>query len=187
MEKISNQKSLNYLLFETVQMGYSGAWRKLVHEKNLKSKISWRCPFKLPFACTKLYILEVADSRCHSLPTGNYIPWLWIYSSPPPPTHTQKWKQNCVCDVSICKSGGGDFIRNAAKMFSFDPIPTRTKKAWSSSTCLLYASTSDICVVGRQSDSRSSADRRSVNTGRVKQGRLRFAILIFTCEHWIAW
>ncbi len=53
---------------------------------------------------------------------------------PPPHIHTE----NCVCDVSICKSGGGDFIRNAAKMFSFDPIPTRTKKAWSSSTCLLY-------------------------------------------------
>ena len=52
----------------------------------------------------------------------------------PPHTHT------CVCDVRICKSGGGDFIRNAAKMFSFGPIPTRTKKAWSSSTCLLYGS-----------------------------------------------
>jgi hypothetical protein len=25
---------------------------KLIHEKNLKSKISWRCPFKLSFACT---------------------------------------------------------------------------------------------------------------------------------------
>jgi len=35
--------------------------------------------------------------------------------------------------------GRGGFIRNAAKMFSFGPIPTRTKKAWSSSTCLLYA------------------------------------------------
>jgi hypothetical protein len=45
---------------------------------------------------------------------------------PPPPPHTHT--ENCVCDVSICKSGGGDFIRNAAKMFSFDPIPTRTKK-----------------------------------------------------------
>ncbi len=55
---------------------------------------------------------------------------------PPPPPHTHT--ENCVCDVSICKSEGGDFIRNAAKMFSFDPIPTRTKKAWSSSTCLLY-------------------------------------------------
>ncbi len=24
-------------------MGYSGAWGKLIHEKNLKSKISWHC------------------------------------------------------------------------------------------------------------------------------------------------
>ncbi len=28
-------------------MVYSGAWGKLIHEKNQKSKISWQCPFKL--------------------------------------------------------------------------------------------------------------------------------------------
>ena len=33
--------------FETAIMGYSGACRKLVQEKNLKLKISWHCPFKL--------------------------------------------------------------------------------------------------------------------------------------------
>jgi hypothetical protein len=27
-------------------MVYSEAWGKLIHEKNLKSKISWHCPFK---------------------------------------------------------------------------------------------------------------------------------------------
>jgi hypothetical protein len=32
--------------FETVIMGYSEAGGKLIHEKNLKSKISWHCPFK---------------------------------------------------------------------------------------------------------------------------------------------
>ncbi len=31
-----------------------------------------------------------------------------------------------------------DFTCNTAKMFSFGPNPTREKKAWSSSTCLLY-------------------------------------------------
>jgi hypothetical protein len=31
-------------------------------------------------------------------------------------------------------------MRNAAELFSFDPNPTRAKNAWSSSTCLLYAS-----------------------------------------------
>ncbi len=104
-------------------LGETDSW------KNLKSKISWHCHFKLPFACTKLYILKVADSRRHSLPTGNYIPWQWIYLRypPPPPTNTQKEKQNCVSDVSIFKSGGGDFMHNAAKMFSFDPNPTRKK------------------------------------------------------------
>ncbi len=32
--------------FETALMVYSGAWGKLIHEKNQKSKISWHCPFK---------------------------------------------------------------------------------------------------------------------------------------------
>jgi hypothetical protein len=52
---------------------YSGAWGKLIHEKNLKLKIWWHCPFKLS-ACTKLCKVKTADSRSHSLPTGNYIP-----------------------------------------------------------------------------------------------------------------
>ncbi len=55
--------------FETALMGYSGAWGKLILEKNLMLKISWHCPFKLPFACTKLYKVKTADSRCHSLPS----------------------------------------------------------------------------------------------------------------------
>jgi hypothetical protein len=29
-------------------------------------------------------------------------------------------------------------MRNAAEMFFFDPNPTTAKKAWPSSTCLLY-------------------------------------------------
>jgi hypothetical protein len=32
--------------FETTLMVYSGAWGKLIYEKNQKSKISWHCPFK---------------------------------------------------------------------------------------------------------------------------------------------
>ncbi len=32
--------------FETTLMVYSGAWGKLIREKNQKSKISWHCPFK---------------------------------------------------------------------------------------------------------------------------------------------
>ncbi len=31
-------------------MVYSGAWGKLIHEKNQKQKISWHCPFK--WSCT---------------------------------------------------------------------------------------------------------------------------------------
>ncbi len=32
--------------FETTLLVYSGAWGKMIHEKNQKSKISWHCPFK---------------------------------------------------------------------------------------------------------------------------------------------
>jgi hypothetical protein len=31
---------------EMAVMVHSGAWGKLIHEKNQKSKISWHCPFK---------------------------------------------------------------------------------------------------------------------------------------------
>jgi hypothetical protein len=31
---------------ETALLVYSGAWGKLIHEKNKKSKISGHCPFK---------------------------------------------------------------------------------------------------------------------------------------------
>jgi hypothetical protein len=27
-------------------MLFSGAWGKIIHEKNLKQKISWHCPYK---------------------------------------------------------------------------------------------------------------------------------------------
>ncbi len=33
--------------FEMILMLLSGAWGKVIHEKNLKQKISWHCPFKL--------------------------------------------------------------------------------------------------------------------------------------------
>jgi hypothetical protein len=39
--------------FETALMVYSGAWGKLIHEKNQKSKISWRCPFKAAILKTR--------------------------------------------------------------------------------------------------------------------------------------
>ncbi len=32
--------------FQMALMVYSGAWGKLIHEKNEKQKISWHCPFK---------------------------------------------------------------------------------------------------------------------------------------------
>ncbi len=57
---------------------------------------------------------------------------------PPPHTHRKERKTAPVTSVYY-KCGGGDFWRNAAEMFPVDPNPTTERKAWSSSTCLLYA------------------------------------------------
>ncbi len=40
--------------FETALMVYSGAWGKLIHEKNQKSKISWHCRFQSNFSTRSL-------------------------------------------------------------------------------------------------------------------------------------
>jgi hypothetical protein len=42
-------------------MVYSGAWEKLIHEKNLTSKISWHCPFKY----RKLVIIDKKANYFH--------------------------------------------------------------------------------------------------------------------------
>ncbi len=44
--------------FEMAQIVYSGAQGKLIHEKNLKSKISWHCPFKGIYCSVPLPSLE---------------------------------------------------------------------------------------------------------------------------------
>ncbi len=43
--------------FKIALMGYSGPWGKLIHEKNLKSKISWHCvPLNCLIFCCRLRI-----------------------------------------------------------------------------------------------------------------------------------
>jgi hypothetical protein len=44
--------------FETARMGYSGAQGKLIHEKNLKLKISCQTPFKPPYS--PLFFLPIS-------------------------------------------------------------------------------------------------------------------------------
>ncbi len=44
--------------FEITLLLFSGAWGKVMHEKNLKQKISWHCPFKrftFILNCLKVY------------------------------------------------------------------------------------------------------------------------------------
>jgi hypothetical protein len=89
--------------------------------------------FKLSFACTKLYKVKTADSRCHSLPRGNYIPWLNLLKGPPPP-HTHKWRKY------ILRVEGGFHMQYDGNVLLW-PKSNERKKAWSSSTCLLYGIT----------------------------------------------
>ncbi len=67
---------------------YLGAWGKLIHGKNLKSKISWHSPFKLSFACTKLFNVKTA---VHAVIPSQLetISHESTERPPPPPPHTQ--------------------------------------------------------------------------------------------------
>ncbi len=53
--------------FEMALMVYSGACGKLIHEKNLKSKISWHCPFKY----RKLVIIDKKANYFHIFISNN--------------------------------------------------------------------------------------------------------------------
>ncbi len=53
--KVSLKAKITYSML-TALMVYSGAWGKLIHEKNQKSKISWHCPFKLVFCFFSLFL-----------------------------------------------------------------------------------------------------------------------------------
>jgi hypothetical protein len=55
----------------------SGAWGKLIHEKNLKSKISWRCPFK-----KVLFSLSSSQSLPLTTPTTVKTPFHGVKIEP---------------------------------------------------------------------------------------------------------
>jgi hypothetical protein len=60
--------------FETNLMVYSGAWAKLIHEKNQKSKISWHCPLKwLGYLTNVLYEFQHM-LICWTNPSDNVRP-----------------------------------------------------------------------------------------------------------------
>ncbi len=48
-------------------LGETDSWKKPEVENLVAQSL------KLSFACTKLYKVKTADSRCYSLPTGNYV------------------------------------------------------------------------------------------------------------------
>jgi hypothetical protein len=47
---------------------FSGAWGKMIHEKNLKQKISWHCPFQLILSVDVLSIIFCNEVSEPSLP-----------------------------------------------------------------------------------------------------------------------
>ena len=83
---------------------------KIVQSENRRFTLSFLANWKL---------YPIAKSTVHKCP-------------PLPPPHTHKWHKYII----IVRGGG--FTCNTAELFSFGPSPTRAKKAWSSSTCLLY-------------------------------------------------
>ncbi len=54
--------------FEMILMLLSGAWGKVIHEKNLKQKISWHCLFNTPYK-----IQNVELKQCREAST--YLIW----------------------------------------------------------------------------------------------------------------
>ncbi len=74
--------------FEMILMLISGAWGKVIHEKNLKQKISWHCPFKNEWECWRWLF-----SLWH---------WAFLRSRPPRPhegLHIPQIIYTCWSDI----------------------------------------------------------------------------------------
>ncbi len=66
--------SANFRKFETALMVNSRALGKLIHDKNLKSKISWHCPFKSIVIYETLLLLNLSSAVLISI-----WPSHWFY------------------------------------------------------------------------------------------------------------
>ncbi len=85
---------------------FLGLGGRLIHEKNLKQKILWHCPFKAKHQRTQ---------ECTSVTSQNFIKILsleTIYKITTP----------------LLRSEGGNLQTDAAQRFLFDPIPAKAKK-----------------------------------------------------------
>ncbi len=52
-------------------MLFSGAWGKMIHEKNLKQNISWHCPFKEIFFINLRRKIIFTQSQLHGKLEGS--------------------------------------------------------------------------------------------------------------------
>ncbi len=103
--------------FQTALMVYSGAWRKLNHEKTRSRKISWHCPFKL-----NGFINDNTDSDTHHFYWNlsrvltreywmiyrgpGFLVVLWFDSSPTLPSASYLSFSVFLCVISRAYWGG---------------------------------------------------------------------------------
>ena len=70
--------------FEMILLLLSGAWGKVIHEKNLKQKISWHCPFKGTvlrdrfLKCWKK-LTDLGLNKCRGWFFLNFRRYLWFF------------------------------------------------------------------------------------------------------------
>ncbi len=109
--------------FEMALKEYSGAWGKLIYEKNQKSKISWHCPFNLYqiiySTYSVIYIYRLTKYCINIFRWGNLKGTKNRISMLFPPPWTGKggrWIRNILLlskqGTSICdfQGGGGEWV-----------------------------------------------------------------------------
>jgi hypothetical protein len=138
-------RSTNVSNFESPQIcGFSEAWRKMIHEKNLKQKILWHCPFKAKHQraqeCTDvtsqnfIYILSLETiplkSRVNGFLKRNTYSIKNFHKIISHPFLEYFHRNNSIYKITtpLLWSEGGNLQTDAAQLLLFDPIPAKVKK-----------------------------------------------------------
>ncbi len=103
----------------------SGAWGKVIHEKNLKQKISWHCPFK--YCCD---VINTDPREYWAIYRGpGLCPVLFAFSPPTPSTVNMLslFHSLPVCRRSSLmrgRGGGGQIIRRRGRLVIYESFST---------------------------------------------------------------
>jgi hypothetical protein len=104
----------------------SGAWGKVIHEKNLKQKISWHCPFKsFPPFNTVRYVNSWSHGKPSALTLSQpqvFIQHLILQNFSPCRTKAQHNKPTKVYGALIGKQAGRDI--EICNSFELDYLTT---------------------------------------------------------------